>query len=65
MGPCAVIVKPREIDMGKVTYIPPKTTPRMPPIEDVNQSEVMLGGLLWAIVLVCLAGLVIWAVKRG
>jgi hypothetical protein len=44
-------------------YIPPKRTPRMPPVDQVNRSEVMLGSVLLALTIGCVIGAIFWAVK--
>jgi hypothetical protein len=50
--------------MSKDSYIPPKATPRRPPVEDVNNTDLMLGSVLLGIVVAVVVLIVVWAVTR-
>jgi hypothetical protein len=50
--------------LNKDTYIPPRPTPRMPPVEDVNNTDIMLGSVLLAFVIATVILAVIWAINR-
>jgi hypothetical protein len=43
-------------------YLDPKPAPRMPPVTDVNHTDLMLGAAILAMVGACMLGGIVWAV---
>lgn len=52
--------------MGNVTKIrlAPVRAPRLPPVVEVNHTEVMLGAALLGLVMAFVVGVVVWACMR-